>query len=567
MYITGLGRGLAGRLLRLYALEQRYLQVKRGGKPEPAYLLLSSHTGGFPRFGFFLAGEDKRAAGYVDLKFTRRIGGGFGTMDQIFPHELGHVLLAQLAGPPKPGGSNQMHAVGVRTDPANAFSEGFAEHFQVMAADDPDALPETRALLRDDYFERRTERQMREYREELAAAWPGIARRRVAFPVWFSGAEQVLRYYAVKANAFARQPAIDARLLRADPYAAYLLENTLPGLPGDPPKNAVQMASTEGVVAALFVRWVTDPRIQQRRREDAFYAPFGVASGDVGPLENAYLKLFHAFSVSRPSDVCEAIDGYKAAFPDEASIVDDVVRTISLGRSFARPPAIWLANDAFHVGTSLFDQFRTMPRVHTFDLNAASLVDLVAIPGVSRSTADAIRQHAPYRSLEELGRVSVVDGMLYQRFRALYDRSLAMRSNPGDEESGLSLGAILRPYVIRAIILILVAGLLGAAAYRVAVPRGWARAILDGLGAAILAFFLEIALEFPVGVLGAIAPPVVFGLPAAVWCLVFPARTARALATRGSDNHHPGRLRSALAVLFAWALAPLPLVLLMTPHF
>ena len=168
-FVALLSRGLPGRLLRLYAMEQRYLQARKGVVPEPAYLLLSDREGGFPGFGFCLGEACKPDAGYVDLHVGYRATGYLGAMDQIFPHELAHVIVAQLAGPPTPGGSNQMHAIAVRTDRREAFSEGFAEHFQVMAIDDPDVLPETRALLSDHYFDRRSARQVAEYRSELEA--------------------------------------------------------------------------------------------------------------------------------------------------------------------------------------------------------------------------------------------------------------------------------------------------------------------------------------------------------------------------------------------------------------
>lgn len=566
-YVAALGRGMSGHLLRLYALEQHYLQAKNGTEPEPAYLLISNHMGGFPRFGFYLGSRDKRAAGYVDLAAESRISGRFGAMDQIFPHELGHVILVQLAGPPKHGGSNQMHAIGVRTDPFNAFNEGFAEHFQVLAVDDPDALPETRALLRNGFFERRASMQLHEYTQELEARWPVLGRRRAVFPLWFSGAEQALRYYAVRANAFARQAQIPQRLLHADPYEAYLLENLLPGRPSDPPKNAAQLVSTEGVVATVFVAWVTDARIQNARREPAFYAPFGIAPGAVTPLENAYLKLFHAFFVSRPSDVREAIMGYKTCFPDEAPAVDRVVRTISMGQSFEPAVPIWLANDDFRIGTSLFDQFRSLPRVHTFDLNAASIVDLLAVPGVDRQLADAIRRAAPYRSVQDLRTVKGMDASLMERFRTLERRAAARRESGAEEESSLSLGAILRPYLWRLAVLVAIAGLLGGAAYRLAVPLAWPRAAVNGIAAAVVAVFLEVTLDFPPGVLGIAGPLLVLGLPAALYCLLFPGRTARRVAARRLDGHPPARGRLALSLLFAWVLAALPLVLMMTPHF
>jgi hypothetical protein len=39
--------------------------------------------------------------------------------------------------------------------------------------------------------------------------------------------------------------------------------------------------------------------------------------------------------------------------------------------------------DGLPVYTTLFDQFRALPRRHTFDLNAASLVDLLTVEGVT----------------------------------------------------------------------------------------------------------------------------------------------------------------------------------------
>ena len=121
-----LTRGFSGKILKLYRLEQTYLERSAGIKPEPAYLLFSNHQGGFPRFGFYLENEDKRHAGYVDLYRTKTLTGRFGSDDQIFPHELRHVIVRQLAGDPPQGGSNQIHAIGVQTDPHNAWSEGFA---------------------------------------------------------------------------------------------------------------------------------------------------------------------------------------------------------------------------------------------------------------------------------------------------------------------------------------------------------------------------------------------------------------------------------------------------------
>jgi hypothetical protein len=567
-FVTLLSRGLPGRLLRLYAMEQRYLQARKGKVPEPAYLLLSNREGGFPGFGFCLGSACNRETGYVDLRFRARATGYFGAMDQIFPHELAHVIVAQLAGPPMPGGSNQMHAIGVKTDRREAFSEGFAEHFQVMAIDDPDVLPETKALLREDYFKRRAERQFGEYGRELQARWPVPGRRRAAFPLWFAGGgEQTLRYYAVKANAFARAPRLAEHLLHSDPFSAYLLENTVPAAPTDPPRTPAQLVSIEGFVASLFVAWVSDAEIQQRYREPAFYEPFGVAPGRVSPLENAYLKLFHVLFVARPADVPAMLAGYKRCFPDEAAALDRVVRTIALGQSLDVPDPIWLANDDFRIGTSMFDQWRSMPRTHTFDLNAASEVDLVAVAGVDRRLAGAILKAGPYRTVGELQRVPGLTRPLLDRFTALERRAVAMRQNPADEEASLTLMGIMAPYLWRALALAALAGALGAVAYRLVVPQRWWRAVVNGVAAALVGFVLEAALELPMGLAAVVGPAVGFGVPAALYSFSFPSRLRRRLAAARPGGGVPGRARLACAMLVAWSLAAAPLALLITPLF
>jgi hypothetical protein len=114
-----LARGFSGRLLRLYALEQEFLSRATGRTPEPAYLLLSDRQGGFPQFGFYLDGVKKADVGWVDLHRTSTLSGRFGAMDQIFPHELLHVIVHQLAGEPRESGANQMHALTVLTSDEN----------------------------------------------------------------------------------------------------------------------------------------------------------------------------------------------------------------------------------------------------------------------------------------------------------------------------------------------------------------------------------------------------------------------------------------------------------------
>jgi len=554
--VAALGRGLSGKLLRIYRMEQTYLFNKDGAPPEPAYLLLSNREGGFPRQGFFLGDEDKSEVGYVDLKHGRAVAGRFGAMDQIFPHELAHVIQRQLAGPPDPGGANQVHAIGLRTDPVVAFNEGFAEHFQVMAVDDPDADPETRELARNPALPQRVERHFAAYQRELRASLAVATRMRMGFVAWYANDEQVLRYHAVKANGFARQPLLPERLLHSgDPYGAYLLESILPGGPHDPVKPLARMLATEGVIATLFHRWASDEALRASYRDDAFYGPFGVTGDQVTPLDNVYLKLMHAMYVHKPQRAIDLIDGYRVSFPDEAPLVDAVVNAVLLGHAPNPPPELWLANPDFSTGTTLFDQFRGVPRVHTFDLNAASEVDLVGVCGVERPLAQEIIQAAPFDSLDSLRAVPSVTDDLFEQFLLLRREMDRLKDEERVEET-LSINTILMPYLWRLALCVVLATILGAAAYRLvwtddspASRRpGWLRTIINGLGAALTSVFFGWLPAAGLASLAAVA--IVFGVPAGLWCL---------WKTR--------QIGLAFRVLAAWAAAAAPAAVLVTPWF
>lgn len=551
-----LGQGMSGKLLSIYRMEQTYLHEHEGTRPEPAYLLLSNREGGFPGHGFFLGDEDKREAGYVDLKGGRDVVGRFGAMDQIFPHELAHVIQRQLAGPPVAGGANQVHAIGVRTDPVLAFHEGFAEHFQIMAVDDPDAHPETGGLPRNPALPERVERHLAAYRRELRARLAVATRMRMGFVAWYSGSEQVLRYHAVKANAFARQPRLPERLLRDDDlYEAYLLESILPGEPGDPAKPLARMLATEGVIATLFWRWATDDALRSTYREEGFYSLFGVTREQVSPLENVYLKLMHAMYVHKPQRTMELIEGYRITFPDEAPRVDAIVREVFLGHAPDPPPELWLANPEFSTGTTLFDQFRGVPRVHTFDLNAASEVDLIGVRGVDRALAQEILRAAPFDALDGLRAVPGITEDLFGQFLRLREEMERLEQEEKLDET-ISVRMILTPYAWRLAFCVVLAAAFGAVAYRLVrssdsrSPRrpGWLRTIVNGFGAALIGVlfgWLPAA-----GLASLVVVGILFGVPAGLWCLW--------------KTRHPG---SAFRVLGAWVAAAVPAAVLVTPWF
>jgi len=511
-----LSRGFSGRLLRLYALEQDYLRRESGTAPEPAYLLLSNQQGGFPRFGFVLDGTPKPEAGYVDLHRSSSVAGRFGAMDQIFPHELFHVIARQLAGEPRESGANQVHAIGVRTDPVTAFQEGFAEHVQIMCVDDPDAHPSTRALRDDRDARARADGEFAAYARGVGSRYRLGSPAELRFLLWFSSAEQVQRYHAVKANLFARAAQVPDRLLtRGDKYAAYLYQSVVPGTTGGPVKSPGVLLSTEGVVAHLFWSWVTDPGLQHHYRREGFYGRFGVTASEVDPLDNAYLKIFHALRAGRAGDTLAFLRAYLAAFPDEAVLVQQVVTATLAGQEVSEAPEIWLANPALQTGTSLFDQFRALPRLHTFDANAASALDWLSVPGVTPSVASRLLKGAPYRNLEALIARAGADASLRERI-ATMDAAMGELRRSSEVEEALSLWAVVRAYLWRLGAYVVTAAALGAWLANRTCALRWRWAIPCGLAAALLVFALSWVVVSPVWAPMA-APVIAGGFPAAAW--------------------------------------------------
>ena len=534
-----LARGFSGRLLRLYALEQEYLRRDSGAPPEPAYLLLSTQQGGFPRFGFVLDGVDKPAAGYVDLHQGSRLAGRFGAMDQIFPHELLHVIARQMAGEPRDSGANQVHAVGVRTDPVTAFQEGFAEHVQIMCVDDPDAVPATRALREDAGALARAQAEFAQYRLSVGRRGSLGSPPEMRFLLWFSSAEQVMRYHAVKANRFARQARIPDRLLRrSDKYAAYLHQSVVAGGPDDPVKPAGVLLATEGVVAHLFWRWVTDPDLQQRYRDTEFYDRFGTDGGAIDPLDNVYLKIFHALRAGRAGDTVSFLRSYVREFPDEAGRAERLVRELLAGQDVPDAPELFLANPSLQTGTSLFDQFRALSRTHTFDANAATALDWLAVPGVGPGDAERLLRLAPYRDLPSLQ--AAAGGQALASQIASMSGGMAEVRRSAESEASLSLSALIRAYLWRLAAYVAAGALAGAWLARRVGRMGWRWAIPCGVVASVLVFSLTWVVTGPAW-LPLAATVIVGGLPAAAW---------RAWRRRG--------WRPAVLAAVAWLTAALP---------
>ena len=544
-----LSRGFSGRLLRLYRAEQTYLHRADGRRIEPAYLLLSGNRGGFGRSGFFLGTEDKRDVGYVDLlDGSEKSVGSYGGIDKIFPHELLHIIVEQLAGTPRKGQASQIHEVGAQTDRACAFQEGFAEAMQILAIDDAGATPRTQRLRYGaEARQQRIDAALRSYRTALSARISIAPASQLAFMLWYSPAAQ--RYVTVRRNGFARQSDIPERLLYAgDPYPAYLLENIMPGTETAPPKSPGRLVSTEGVVSYLLWRWLTDANLGSYYQDDKFYASFGLARSEVIALDNTFLKLFSVLHDARPQDVITLISAYRAAFPAEAGVVDRVVGDALIGQSLPTTPELWLTNTHFTNGIHVFDQYRASPRAHAFDLNAATVVDLVTVPGVDRGLADAILTHGPYQRLDDLAAVPGMTSTVNEEFQRLA-RQHQQQPRSGAETMDISRRLIVS-YLGVAGIHLLVIALCGAVLFLAVRRTSWWRALLAGSAVAIFGALPYWGLSILAGNIGSVIwllPWIMFALPSTGWLLI------------------RGQPRRALRVFAGWTIAMVPMVVITHP--
>jgi len=426
---------------------------------EPMYLLLSGEEGGFARFGFWL--EDPRAgrrlvmAGYVDLVVDEGDVDS-GGLEEIFSHELGHLILKSLLGDITSGPSRKMHQSMTVTDYPTAFDEGYAEHFQPLVRDATDNA-NSRVLSK-------------------GATATDLDR------LWLSRLDQQLRTDGVKRNLFIHRKASPAAALQPDPdrYQLFLDSETSVDFLSDVLKNAQEMMASEGVIATLFYRFVNDGRLRNQYREAGFYQPFlapGVSMADIknviSPYENVNLKLFAAMlkvagqSVNTHQPlIIEIVDAYASLFPEEAEAMYGVflqtthgvtasqelatafegatiagrrgdieafrqrsgaafvllkatTQQVAQGKLALRAnlgPELWVLNSSFKIAPAVWERDRSLPL--TINLNTASEAELMTLPGVDLGIARRIvaERHARgfFRNLDELRAAAALSPALSQ---------------------------------------------------------------------------------------------------------------------------------------------------------
>jgi hypothetical protein len=420
----------AQQALRLDRYARNFMLAKQGGDgvankewlTSPMYLLLSTEDGGFARFGFWLqdaAGKRRLVlSGYVDL-VVRKDSVASGDLEEIFPHELGHLMLKTLTGGLEAGQSRKMHQSMTVTDYPTAFDEGYAEHFQPLVRD----ATKNPSLRRLESGTGPTDFEL----------------------LWLSAADAQLRTDGVKRNRFIHRKPVPEIALDAAPdlYRLFVsAETSTVFLPAEL-KNGQQMMASEGVIATLFYRMVNDAQLRSHYREPSFYRAFLPDASDrpenrITPYENVNVKLFAAMADLRNTGrsqphMIALVKQYARLFPDEAKrIVSVFIETTwgatasrQLAQAIARSaedggrgnmqafredrpfsllnstiaevaagnraldqnlgPEIWIVNRDFKIAPAVWNTERTLPL--TINLNTATEPELMTTAGIDLNTA------------------------------------------------------------------------------------------------------------------------------------------------------------------------------------
>jgi DNA uptake protein ComE-like DNA-binding protein len=210
----------------MLAMDEQAQRIAGTATPAPTYLLRSQEEGGFARRGFWLAESGNKVTWhsdpYVDLAVDKQSIDD-GAFEEIFAHEMGHLLLRRLM-PRLPNGlSRTPHSSLAITDYPTAFDEGFAIHFQGLA----------RHLSAN---------------AQLKATDEGLTFKPF-LPYWQSNVDRTLRIRGVRDNLFVHQQ-LAVALDLGDATSLFDVTHF---------KNGQQMLSSEGVVATLFYHLLLQP--------------------------------------------------------------------------------------------------------------------------------------------------------------------------------------------------------------------------------------------------------------------------------------------------------------------
>ncbi|ODS35245.1 MAG: hypothetical protein A7315_01985 [Candidatus Altiarchaeales archaeon WOR_SM1_79] len=420
--------------VKFYFLVQNYLKNQKNlDSHEPAYLLLSNTQGGYPRFGFYLKIGDeyqnKEKIPYIDLvKNNTREENYLGSMTQIYPHEMGHILYQMLARTTNETvpvhESSDIHYVNLTTDYRTAFNEGFAISFENLAREyEPDEKLK-QDIFRDFEFKKNRIKQSvsgydHDFRLPLRLDYY-----RTTMILWYQKFENIKRYEWVKLGLIKyRNTTINSRNVEKALY----YRNSGVGFVKPYLKPLQRALATEGVVSSFFYK-LFESNLKNKYLSPEFYAQFMLDTENLPfkpeqvfvPIENEMLKIFVVLhkhldtKKTQKSQLLDFVEGYAAEFPQEKDEIYNIFEFASGYKIPARMgPEIWMLNKEHKHGFFVMDQFggNVLP-FYTFNLNAVDIFDLLTFHEVPKDEAQHVLDYRDQKGfitdLDEIFRIPEV---------------------------------------------------------------------------------------------------------------------------------------------------------------
>lgn len=377
-----------GTTARVLALDELAMQV--AGQPKGvSWLLLSQEDGGFARHGFWLKEAD--GTRWVDEPMVDLVvdKGSIedGSFEEIFAHELGHVMLRRLVPNLPAGYSRTPHHSFSLTDQPTAFDEGWATHFQPLA----------RKLT---------------VNPRLRANDEGMDTRPF-LPLWQSNLDSAARIQGVRQNWFVHRKATPeggGDAVERQELSTMFDRARL--------RNGAQMLASEGVVATFFYRHLAS---DMARYEPMFRALRALSREKLTPDTPLVPALAAALARVSPEDgkrfigtLMETSHGALAS-PQLLRTAEQLAVAGRAGDAEAFVPAL---NDARRLFAKALDEAQADPSklaaqagpavwlrhpTHklggeplAIDLNTAEKEHLMTLPGVDAARALASRAQDGY---------------------------------------------------------------------------------------------------------------------------------------------------------------------------
>lgn len=365
--------------LQIYSAGQKYSNTKS----EPFYLTFKPNSGEYGKIGFYLKRDgkliDKTTCPYIELN-TGELAyspARLQSITQIFPHEMGHILLemiAHLRAEETAVGSLEMHNSNVITQYSTAFHEGFAEHFEIVSRQS-----EENKELREGIYQ-----DIERTNKTMVSLIPR-AQRDFTLPLRLDYFRSTAILWVNKMEGLRREqlPVNGEAIYKNSSIQFHNVEKTIlyrkMGFGQDltQKRSLQQCLSTESVISAFFLRLYKENSMPML---DYYSKVFEVLSRHMGKDENPPLIQF--------------VKGYALEYPEEKEKILKIYHdTVGYDFTEEKIPEMWMISKGGHISMAL-DQFGAVKLpLYIFNINTCEVEDLLKLNGMKHSEAEKVIQY------------------------------------------------------------------------------------------------------------------------------------------------------------------------------